>query len=103
MGINLEVPALSRASSSTNIHNTHAQDTKTVAWNMRAHNEVLRRERAFRDTNNNDDEISSIAIHDLMNEPTPMGAADQRFHGQLMHVRECLEQATLRTIYGTPY
>ena len=23
--------------------------------------------------------------------------------GQLMHVRECLEQATLRTIYGTPY
>ena len=28
---------------------------------------------------------------------------DRRFHGQLMHVHECLEQATLRTIYGTPY
>ena len=30
-------------------------------------------------------------------------AADRRFHGQLMHVRECIEQATLRTIYGIPY
>ena len=32
-----------------------------------------------------------------------MSAEDRRFHGQLMHVRECLEQATLRAIYGTPY
>ena len=47
--------------------------------------------------------IPRIAIHDFMNEPTPVDAEDRRFHGQLMHVRECLEQATLRTIYGTPY
>ena len=39
----------------------------------------------------------------FMSEPTRVGAEDRRFHGQLMHVRECLEQATLRTIYGTPY
>ena len=46
--------------------------------------------------------IIRIAIHDFMNEPTPVGAEDRRFHGQLLHVREGLEQATLRTIYGTP-
>ena len=49
------------------------------------------------------DKITRIAIHDVMNEPTPVGVEDRSFHGQLMHVRECLEQATLRTIYGTPY
>ena len=32
-----------------------------------------------------------------------MAQLRSRFHGQLMHVRECLEQATLRTIYCTPY
>jgi hypothetical protein len=42
--------------------------------------------------------ITQIAIHDFMNEPTPVDAEDRRFHGQLMHVRECLEQATLRII-----
>ena len=35
--------------------------------------------------------ITHIAIHDFMSEPTPVGAEDRRFHGQLMHVRECLE------------
>eukprot|EP00966_Prymnesium_polylepis_P280971 6491709-Prymnesium_polylepis.1 len=50
-----------------------------------------------------DNKITHIAIHDFMSEPTPVGTEDRRFHGQLMHVRECLEQATLRTIYGTPY
>ena len=47
--------------------------------------------------------VTHIAIHDFMSEPTRVGAENRRFHGQLMHVRECLEQATLRTIYGTPY
>ena len=50
-----------------------------------------------------DNKVTHIAIHDFMSEPTRVGAEDRRFHGQLMHVRECLEQATLRTIYGTPY
>ena len=50
-----------------------------------------------------DNRVTHIAIHDFMSEPTRVGAEDRRFHGQLMHVRECLEQATLRTIYGTPY
>ena len=47
--------------------------------------------------------INHIAIHDFMNEPTPVGAEDPRFHGQLMHVRQCLEEATLHTVFGTPY
>lgn len=50
-----------------------------------------------------DNKVTHIAIHDFMSEPTRVSAEDRRFHGQLMHVRECLEQATLRTIYGTPY
>ena len=49
------------------------------------------------------EKVLYVAIHDFMSEPTRAGAEDRRFHGQLMHVRECLEQATLRTIYGTPY
>ena len=50
-----------------------------------------------------DNKVTHIAIHDFISEPTRVGAEDRRFHGQLMHVRECLEQATLRAIYDTPY
>jgi hypothetical protein len=47
--------------------------------------------------------VTQIAIHNFMNEPIPVKAEDRRFHGQLMHVRECLDQAVLRIIYNTPY
>ena len=37
-----------------------------------------------------------------MNARTPVSPGDERFHGQLQHVRECLEEAVLRHVYDTP-
>lgn len=48
--------------------------------------------------------VIGITIHDFMNAAPPRIAPDHpRFHGQLQHVRECLEQAVLRIVYGTPF
>ena len=48
--------------------------------------------------------VVGITIHDFLNAAPPRIAPDHpRFHGQLQHVRECLEQAVLRIIYGTPF
>jgi|EP00966_Prymnesium_polylepis_P325889 hypothetical protein len=53
-----------------------------------------------------DTKVVGITIHDFMStsppriEPQP---GNPRFHGQLNHVRDSLEQAVLRIIYDTPY
>jgi hypothetical protein len=46
--------------------------------------------------------VAGIAIHDFMSAPTRVEPDDARFHGQLEHVRDCLEAAVLRVIYDTP-
>ena len=48
--------------------------------------------------------VIGITIHDFMNAAPPRIAPNHpRFHGQLQHVRECLEQAVLSIIYDTPF
>ena len=46
--------------------------------------------------------IAGIAIHDFMSTPTRVEPEDERFHAQLDHVRDTLEAAVLRLVYGTP-
>lgn len=43
--------------------------------------------------------VAGIAIHDFHTEPVRVNPEDDRFHGQLEHVRDMLEQAVLRRIY----
>ena len=48
--------------------------------------------------------VVGITIHDFMNASPPrIAPGEPRFHGQLQHVRDCLEQAVFRHIYNTPY
>ena len=48
--------------------------------------------------------VIGITIHDFMTAaPQRIAPDNSRFHGQLQHVRDCLEQAVLRIIYGTPF
>lgn len=37
-----------------------------------------------------------------MSTPARVEPDDERFHGQLEHVRDCLEAAVLRLVYDTP-
>ena len=46
--------------------------------------------------------VVGIAVHDFMSAPTRVEPDDERFHGQLDHVRDCLEAAVLRLVYDTP-
>jgi hypothetical protein len=50
-----------------------------------------------------DSSVIGIAIQDFMNEPTRVTPENPRFHAQLMHVRECLDQAVLRNVYNIAY
>lgn len=48
--------------------------------------------------------VVGITIHDFMTASPPRVApGEPRFHGQLEHVRDGLQQAVLRLIYQTPY
>ena len=43
--------------------------------------------------------VVRISIHDFYSAPVRVNPDNNRFHGQLEHVRDMLEQAVLRRIY----
>lgn len=46
--------------------------------------------------------VVGIAIHDFMTQPARIEPDNERFHGQLEHIRDCLEAAVLRRVYDIP-